>query len=207
MKFFMAIYSLLKVINGDIYPVFRRMTLRDKFLFLFIHFVDIVYAWHKLPVYLALFYLEIRRGLHQRYNLINVGSSPVDVRYNPAYYSYRTDHGKYNDPFNPIAGSEGTFLGRNMLPSPQREEQLLVPDPMIVAIKLLARRKMVEVGNNQFNMLAASWIQFTIHDWIDHVEDTKQEQLTAPNEGTLIGGLLGRMEVQFMETTVNNQKN
>ncbi|GLJ28198.1 hypothetical protein SUGI_0553890 [Cryptomeria japonica] len=109
MKFFMAIYSLLKVINGDIYPVFRRMALRDKFLFLFIHFVDIVYAWHKLPVFLALFYLEISRGLHQRY------------KYNPAYYSYRTDDGKYTDPFNPIAGSEGTFFGRNMLPSPQKK--------------------------------------------------------------------------------------
>jgi len=44
---------------------------------------------------------------------------------------------------------------------------------MVVATKLLARRKLIDTGT-QFNMLAAAWIQFMIHDWIDHVEDTEQ---------------------------------
>jgi len=44
---------------------------------------------------------------------------------------------------------------------------------MVVATNLLARRKMIDIGE-QFNMLAAAWIQFMIHDWIDHVEDPKQ---------------------------------
>ena len=44
---------------------------------------------------------------------------------------------------------------------------------MVVATKLLARRKFIDTGK-QFNMIAASWIQFMIHDWIDHLEDTKQ---------------------------------
>ena len=52
-------------------------------------------------------------------------------------------------------------------------KQLMRPDPMVVATKLLARRKLVDT-DKQFNMLAASWIQFMIHDWVDHVEDTKQ---------------------------------
>ena len=47
------------------------------------------------------------------------------------------------------------------------------PDPFVVATKLLARKKMIDTGK-QFNMIAASWIQFMIHDWIDHLEDTKQ---------------------------------
>lgn len=46
---------------------------------------------------------------------------------------------------------------------------------MVVATKLLARRKLIDTGK-QFNMIAASWIQFMIHDWIDHLEDTKQVQ-------------------------------
>ncbi|KAG7981913.1 hypothetical protein I3843_04G022700 [Carya illinoinensis] len=59
--------------------------------------------------------------------------------------------------------------------------QLMKPDPMVVATKLLARRKFTDTGK-QFNMIAASWIQFMIHDWIDHLEDTKQIELTAPKE-------------------------
>ena len=51
--------------------------------------------------------------------------------------------------------------------------QLLKPDPVVVATKLLARRKFTDTGK-QFNMIAASWTQFMIHDWIDHLEDTKQ---------------------------------
>jgi len=51
--------------------------------------------------------------------------------------------------------------------------QLLKPDPMVVATKLLARRTYKDTGK-QFNVIAASWIQFMIHDWIDHLEDTNQ---------------------------------
>ena len=47
------------------------------------------------------------------------------------------------------------------------------PDPMVVATKLLARRQYKDT-DKQFNMIAASWIQFMIHDWVDHMEDTNQ---------------------------------
>lgn len=47
------------------------------------------------------------------------------------------------------------------------------PDPMVVATKLLARRNYKDTGK-QFNIIAASWIQFMIHDWVDHLEDTNQ---------------------------------
>lgn len=51
--------------------------------------------------------------------------------------------------------------------------QLLEPHPTVVATKLLARRKFIDNGK-QFNLIACSWIQFMIHDWIDHMEDTQQ---------------------------------
>jgi alpha-dioxygenase len=51
--------------------------------------------------------------------------------------------------------------------------QLLKPDPMVVATKFLERRIFKDTGK-QFNVIAASWIQFMIHDWIDHLEDTHQ---------------------------------
>ncbi|KAJ0657040.1 putative heme peroxidase superfamily, heme peroxidase, animal-type [Helianthus annuus] len=45
---------------------------------------------------------------------------------------------------------------------------------MVVATKLLARKQLIDTGK-QFNMIAASWIQFMIHDWIDHLEENKPE--------------------------------
>lgn len=47
------------------------------------------------------------------------------------------------------------------------------PHPTVVAEKLLARKKYVDCGE-QFNMIACAWIQFMIHDWVDHLEDTDQ---------------------------------
>jgi alpha-dioxygenase len=44
---------------------------------------------------------------------------------------------------------------------------------MVVATRLLARKKFIDTGK-QFNMIAASWIQFMIHDWVDHMEETEQ---------------------------------
>ncbi|KAJ8546316.1 hypothetical protein K7X08_018899 [Anisodus acutangulus] len=171
---------LRSFIHKDFHDVVKRFTLLDKLLFLMVHFVDKLNLWHRLPVFLGLLYLGARRHLHQEYNLINVGKTPTGVRSNPGDYPYRTADGKYNDPFNEGAGSEFSFFGRNMLPVDQHNE-LKNPDPMVVATKLLARRKFVDTGK-QFNMIAASWIQFMIHDWIDHLEDTQQIELRAPKE-------------------------
>lgn len=65
-----------------------------------VHSIDKLGIWPRLPVFVGLFYLGIRRHLHQEYNLFNVGISPVGVRFNPADYPYRRADGKYNDPFN-----------------------------------------------------------------------------------------------------------
>nr|XP_043631921.1 alpha-dioxygenase 1 [Erigeron canadensis] len=168
-------------IHDDFHEIVQRMTLIDRLLFLIIHGVDkIGIQWHRLPVFLGLIYLAIRRYLHDEYNLFNVGKTPVGVRFNPVDFPYRTADGKFNDPFNEGAGSEGTFFGRNMQPVDQKDK-LLKPDPMVVATKLLTRRQLIDTGK-QFNMIAASWIQFMIHDWIDHLEETQQIELKAPRE-------------------------
>ncbi|KAM7510028.1 hypothetical protein LguiB_008903 [Lonicera macranthoides] len=132
-----------------------------------IHLIDKLGIWHRLPVFMGLFYLAIRRHLHQTYNLFNVGNSPAGDRF---------DSNRYNE----TAGSQGTFFGRNILPR-DNNDKVMRPDPMVVATKLLARRELIDTGK-QFNMIAASWIQFMIHDWIDHLEDTQQIELIAPEE-------------------------
>ncbi|PIA62153.1 hypothetical protein AQUCO_00200273v1 [Aquilegia coerulea] len=167
-----------RLIHRDFHEVVATMPLTDKILFLIMHSVDKFGIWHRLPVLLGLTYLAIRRMLQQTYNLINVGSTPVGVRFN--HVDYRTSDGKLNDPSNEVAGSQGSFFGRNIQPVDQRDK-LTKPDPMVVATKLLARTDFKDTGK-QFNMIAASWIQFMIHDWIDHLEDTQQIELIAPTE-------------------------
>ncbi|KAI4346493.1 hypothetical protein L6164_007384 [Bauhinia variegata] len=167
-------------VHKDFHEAVSKMTIINAFLFLMVHSVDKLGLWHRLPVFMGLFYLAIRRHLHQEYNLINVGRTPVGIRFNPVDFPFRTDDGKFNDPFNEGAGSQGTFFGRNMIPVDQKHK-LLKPDPMVVATKLLARRTYQDT-KKQFNMIAASWIQFMIHDWVDHLEDTKQIELNASRE-------------------------
>ncbi|PON88883.1 hypothetical protein TorRG33x02_152660 [Trema orientale] len=159
-------------VHRDFHEVVSRMTLIDTLLFLIMHSIDKMGIWHRLPVILGLFYLALRRHLQDEYNLFNVGKTPVGVRFNPVDYPYRTADGEYNDPFNEATGSEGTFFGRNVLPVDQKDK-LLKPDPIVVATKLLARKSYKDTGK-QFNMIAASWIQFMIHDWVNHLEDTEQ---------------------------------
>ncbi|KAK7266171.1 hypothetical protein RIF29_18813 [Crotalaria pallida] len=167
-------------IHKDFHEAVARMTIIDAFLFFIIHSIDKLGIWHRLPVFLGLLYLAIRRHLHQEYNLFNVGTTPVGIRFNPSDVPFRTAEGKFNDPFNEVAGSQGSFFGRNILPVDQKNK-LLKPDPILVATKLLARRTYKDTGK-QFNVIAASWIQFMIHDWIDHLEDTSQIELIAPRE-------------------------
>ncbi|CAL9170576.1 unnamed protein product, partial [Musa hybrid cultivar] len=171
----------LPLLDPFIHPAFRdvfeTMPFCDKLSFLYVHSLDRLKLWHKLPVFLGLTYLQQRRTLHEKYSLLNVGI-PDTTPFNPDDYAYRTDDGEYNDPENSRAGSQNTFFGRNMPPM-EKNNHLLSPDPAVVATKLLARRTYKDTGK-QFNLIAASWIQFMVHDWMDHLEDTEQVVLPAP---------------------------
>jgi len=166
-------------VHPDLRDVFSKMSFGDKIGFLFIHAFDKRNLWHKMPVPIGLLYLNTRRTLLEKYNLLAVGSSH-GAQFDPKEFPYRTGDGKYNDPHNADAGSQYTFFGRNMKPVDQQDE-LMSPDPFVVATKLLARREYKDTGK-QFNILAAAWIQFMVHDWMDHMEDTKQIEITAPKE-------------------------
>jgi hypothetical protein len=59
------------------------------------------------------------------------------------------------------------------MPPSTSQYGILDPHPSVVATKLLARKRFIDNGD-QFNVIACSWIQFMIHDWVDHLEDTHQ---------------------------------
>ncbi|KAL3676751.1 hypothetical protein R1sor_026699 [Riccia sorocarpa] len=147
------------LISPELRERYNQMPFGYKLMLLYVNIGDRHFKWYKLPVFMGLLYLEFRRTVHQKYNLIAVG------------------------PYTENTGDEGAFIGRNMEQAPAKSvAELLDPHPAVVATKLLNRKEFVGTGK-QFNMLAASWINFMIHDWIDHEEDTNNLQgvkLSAP---------------------------
>eukprot|EP00904_Undaria_pinnatifida_P006812 jgi/Undpi1/3260/HiC_scaffold_15.g06634.m1 len=98
--------------------------------------------------------------------------------------NHRTDAGNYNEIDCPSAGSAGQAFGRNCPGYPPNKRRELIPDPFVVAEKLLARRcsgpdsTYFKPAGAQLNILAAAWIQAMVHDWMDHTEGAEIE-LTA----------------------------
>ncbi|KAI3682172.1 hypothetical protein L2E82_50106 [Cichorium intybus] len=166
-------------IHPQLRPLVAKMSFLDTILFYIVHTMDKFGLWHRLPVLLGVCYLALRRHLHQRYNLVFVGSMIGD-KYDVGKYFHRTADGKCNHPTDDTVGSQGTFFGRNM-PLSTTKFGLLDPHPSLVATKLLERRQFTDCGK-QFNMIACSWLQFMIHDWIDHMEDNRQTEIVAPAE-------------------------
>ncbi|KAJ3705414.1 hypothetical protein LUZ61_009119 [Rhynchospora tenuis] len=167
------------VIHPDFHDLFSKMSFVDQLGFLLVHELDKRNLWHQMPVPIGLVYLTTRRTLLEKYDLKAVGSYQ-GLQFHAENFPYRTGDGKYNDPKNAEAGSQYSFFGRNMNPVDQKAE-LMDPDPVVVASKLLARRDYKDTGK-QFNILAAAWIQFMVHDWMDHLEDTQQIEIVAPKE-------------------------
>ncbi|KAJ8753691.1 hypothetical protein K2173_026367 [Erythroxylum novogranatense] len=184
----MTLFCFCNCSPSSLHPQMRdivaKMTFLDRILFHIMHSADKKRLWPKLPVFLGLAYLAIRRHLHQRYNLLNVGDIKGQT-YDTSKFSYRTADGRYNDPADDIVGSSETFFGRNM-PQSTSNYALLDPHPTLVAGKLLTRTTFKDYGK-QFNMIASTWIQFMIHDWIDHMEDTQQVEIEVSDEETATG--------------------
>ncbi len=89
---------------------------------------------------------------------------------------FRTADGSWNNLRDPKEGAAYTRFLRNVdlsVTCPETDPRLLRPNPREISLELLARRdgddgqpEMVPV--EFLNLLAASWIQFMTHDWINH---------------------------------------
>ena len=90
---------------------------------------------------------------------------------------FRTADGSWNNLNNPKEGAAGTRFPRNVSNDairPETGEMLITPNPREISRKLLTRQHpMREVPF--LNLLAAAWIQFENHDWINHGENMPGE--------------------------------
>ncbi|MFG1609443.1 peroxidase family protein [Actinoplanes sp. NPDC049265] len=128
--------------------------------------------WHKMPGALALLNLASFRDVLRRDNLIDTEAreAPPRVRTVPAVASpaereFRTHDGSANDLSDPRMGAVGAAFGRNM-PAAPRPDLHDTPNPIVVSRELLRREKFIPATT--LNILAATWIQFQVHDWVVH---------------------------------------
>jgi hypothetical protein len=129
--------------------------------------------WHHLPDQLGLLNLDAFRYVLRRDNLIDTDKpdAPPKVRSvtpPPAGEDVRrarTYDGKFNDLSAPEMGSVEAAFGRNLRPV-YRPDLFDTPNPVIVSDQLLKRETFIPAPS--LNILAAAWIQFQVHDWVDH---------------------------------------
>jgi hypothetical protein len=151
--------------------------------------------WYHRPQFLAILTLAYMR---ERLNANNLGTSyppgrlvgfqPLGQVAPPGVEHFRTADGSWNNLADPKEGAAGTRFLRNVAPEsirPEVGEQLLTPNPREISRQLLSRPLdadgepvMREVPF--LNLLAACWIQFMNHDWVNHGEITTTDLIEVP---------------------------
>jgi heme peroxidase/catalase len=129
--------------------------------------------WHRLSLRLSLLNLDAFRHVLRQRNLIDteIGEAPPKVRPVPAapipeeVRMARTHDGSFNDLSAPKMGAVGSTFGRNMKPD-HKPELFDAPNAHTVAQQLLHRKTFIPARS--LNILAAAWIQFQVHDWVNH---------------------------------------
>ena len=129
--------------------------------------------WYEQPRLIGMRTLvEIRNELRAK-NLHDTEEPPLPVfelpdRLDPAIRETRSVDGTSNDLRCPAMGAVGRRFGRNVplehvFPD---TANLLVPNPRVVSRELMTRDTFKPA--TILNLLAASWIQFMVHDWFVH---------------------------------------
>jgi len=128
--------------------------------------------WHRLPLRTAVLNLDAFRTVLRAQNLIATepGEAPPQARPVPSgppeeARSARTPDGRYNDLSEPEMGAVGAAFGRN-LKADYRPDLFDEPNPVTVSRQLLTRERFLPARS--LNLLAAAWIQFQVHDWVNH---------------------------------------
>jgi Animal haem peroxidase len=153
-----------------------------------------------IGIYLAIIVLILEREELLGNNLIEVENYD---RYNSQIVcddrslGARTEDGTCNILENPSEGSAYRRFGRNVqLEATYGETEadtLLTPNPRDVSNSLLAREEFKPATS--VNFLASAWIQFMVHDWVDHGDNIDENPIVVElPEGDVLG--TGTIEVQ-----------
>lgn len=145
--------------------------------------------WYRRPLMLGILTLAYMREKMNKNNLKSTYPKGSLVAFQPqglvppegAKY-FRTADGSWNNLSNPKEGAAGTRFSRNVSldsANPETGEKLLTPNPREISRHLLTRKGPIKEVPF-LNMLAACWIQFQNHDWINHGENKLNELIEIP---------------------------
>lgn len=135
--------------------------------------------WYRRSLVKSVLTLAYMRDRLNKNNLINTyppgfltGFQQTGQTPPPGVTHFRTADGSWNNLSNPKEGAAGTRFLRNVRPEairPEEADKLMTPNPREISRKLLTREGDMSIIPF-LNLLAAAWIQFQNHDWINHGE-------------------------------------
>jgi hypothetical protein len=135
--------------------------------------------WYELPTVLAVPHLIRMRNELREKNLHDTEEPPLKKRepgepLPDGVKESRTPDGSYNDLGCPMMGAAGRRFGRNVPLQHTHPDtaNLMNPNPREVSRTLLTRDEFKPASF--LNLLAASWIQFMVHDWFVHKNSDNQ---------------------------------
>ena len=146
---------------------------------------DGLVEWPRLPRALGVPRLLAYRAILRRDNLhdTSAGAPKNTTPPSPDYMTARTPGGRYNDLDDPDMGSADARFGRNFPLDrvyPEPEPGMLEPSPRTVSLELMTRHTFMPATS--LNVLAAAWIQFMVHTWVDHGRSDVGEPIEIPLE-------------------------
>ncbi len=154
----------------------------------FFSFLNRFVAWHRLPPLLGVANLAALRISLRAHNLFHptvdgnvLPATPQSKRQNAL--TRRIREGEFNELGCPMMGARHSRFGRNVPLSeahPEVPSLMMSPSPRVVSERLLARRQFQRAGG--LNLLAAAWVQFQIHDWVNHEENDENVVFEIPLE-------------------------
>ena len=140
--------------------------------------------WHKLPPLIGALNLDAFRIVLRKKNLSDVPRATLPpTQWDPTVVSHRTPDGAFNDLTDPDMGRAGMVFGRNVpIDKVVRQDanRLDHPNPRLISRELMARDSFIPATT--LNLLAAAWIQFMVHDWLNHEPDKKANHTIPLNE-------------------------
>ncbi|MET1079143.1 MAG: peroxidase family protein [Pseudomonas sp.] len=153
-----------------------------------------------LGVVAGLLALSMEREALLKNNLFDVDDYPRanrDIVCDARSLTARTEDGTCNILSNPAEGSVYRRFGRNVNPAVTQGETeadtLLTPNPRDVSNSLMARGEFKPATS--LNFIAAAWIQFMIHDWVDHGPNATGDPIQVPlPAGDVLGS--GSLSIQ-----------